>query len=277
VAGADGKLAGKVALVTGSTLGIGRATARLFAAEGARVVVNGLEPEEGERTIADIRSGGGEAVYFHANVGAADELRALVEFAVRTYGPVDVLMNNAFSGRGGSATEMDEADWDRHLAVSLKAVYLGSKLVLPQMIKRGGGAIVNTSSVHGLLAARRSVAYETAKAGIINLTRSLAVDYGPHDVRVNAICPGRIVTERKQAMLDRSPLLDRRDKLFYPLRRFGETADIAKAALFLASDDAAFVTGHALVVDGGLTAQLQDSLGAFIWDEATRETGENRE
>jgi len=125
--------------------------------------------------------------------------------------------------------------------------------------------------VHGLLAARRSVAYETAKAGIINLTRSLAVDYGPHNVRVNAICPGRIVTERKQAMLDRSPLLDRRDKLFYPLRRFGETADIAKAALFLASDDAAFITGHALVVDGGLTAQLQDSLGAFIWDEALHE------
>ena len=158
MAGADGKLAGKVALVTGSTLGIGRATARLFAAEGARVVVNGLEPEEGERTVAEIHAAGGEAAFFRANVGAADELRALVEFAVRTYGPVDVLMNNAFSGRGGSATEMDEADWDRHLAVSLKAVYLGSKLVLPQMIKRGGGAIVNTSSVHGLLAARRSVA-----------------------------------------------------------------------------------------------------------------------
>lgn len=266
-----GKLEGKVALVTGSTLGIGRACARLFAAEGARVVVNGLERDEGEQTVAAIRAAGGEAAYCHADVGDADSLHALIDFAVTTYGAVDVLMNNAFSGRGGSATEMDGSAWDRHLAVSLRAVYLGSRLALPQMIERGGGAIVNTSSVHGLLAARRSVAYETAKAGIINLTRSLAVDYGPHNVRVNAICPGRIVTERKQAMLDRNPLLDRRDRLFYPLRRFGQVEEIARAALFLASDDASFITGHALVVDGGLTAQLQDSLGAFIWDEAMRD------
>lgn len=264
------RLEGKVALVTGSTSGIGRATAKLFAQEGARVVVNGRRRELGEEVVGEIRDAGGDATFFRANVGRSDELRALVQFAVETYGRLDVLMNNAFSGKGGSATEMEESDWDAHLAVSLKAFYLASKFAIPEMIKVGGGAIVNTSSVHGVLAGPStffgSIAYETAKAGIINMTRQMAVDFGPHNVRVNAICPGRILTEKKVEWLSKNPDVDEREKLFYPLRRYGETLDVAKAALFLASDDAAFITGHALLVDGGLTAQLPDAVGALIWE-----------
>ncbi len=266
-----GRLTGKVAVITGSTSGIGRATAKRFAQEGALVVVSGRRRELGETAVAEIRQAGGEAIYVEANVGRTDDLKGLIREAVSTYGRLDILMNNAFSGKSGSVVEMSEADWDAHLDVSLKAVFLGCKYAVPEMLKVGGGVIINTSSIHGVLAGPSkffgSIAYESAKAAVINLTRQVAVEYGPSNIRANAICPGRILTESKVEWLQQNPEIDARDRLLYPLRRFGETDEVAKVAVFLASDDSSFVTGQAIVVDGGLTAQLPDAVGVLMWEE----------
>ena len=266
------RLEGKVAIVTGSTWGIGRATAGLFAREGAKVVVSGRTAEQGPVVVEEIRAAGGEAVFYRADVAHSDQIRGLIEFAVQTYGRLDVLMNNAFSGRNASVVEVEEADWDYQLAVALKAVYLGAKYAIPEMIKGGGGSIINISSVHGLLAGPRNAPYEAAKAGMINLTRQIAVDFGRQGIRANAICPGWIVTERGEKWLAEHPEAVRRNTLVYPIGRPGRAIDIARAALFLASEESSFVTGHALVVDGGLTAQLQDALIAPI-EAYVREAG----
>ena len=265
-----GGLDGKVAVITGSTSGIGRATAALFAAEGAQVVVNGRREELGATLVDEIRSAGGDAAYFRADVRQADEVEALVRFATETYGRLDILMNNAFSRTQGSVLEVDEAMWDADMAILLKAIYMGCRCAIPEMVKGGGGSIINVASVHGLLAARRSATYEAAKGAIINLTRQMAVDFGPQGIRVNAICPGLVVVERTEGRFS-SPETLRRASVVYPLRRVGRPLDIARAALFLASEDSSFVTGHALVVDGGMTVQLQDSLAGVI-DRYVRET-----
>ena len=268
-----GRLQGKVAVITGSTSGIGRATAQLFAQEGARVVVNGRRKELGEEVVSGIRAAGGEAAFFHADVSQSDQVCALIAFAKDTYGRLNVLMNNAYSSaRSGDVVALEEAHWDASMAVSLKAVYLGSKHAIPIMIDSGGGSIINTSSVHGLLAARHSAGYETAKAGMINLTRQIAVDFGHQGIRCNAICPGLIIVERAEARLREHPEHLRRDEVLYPVGRPGRPLDIAQAALFLASDESSFITGHALVVDGGLTIQLQDSL-SHMMEQTLRERG----
>ena len=266
------RLEGKVAVITGSTSGIGRATAVLFAQEGARVVVNGRRRELGEQVVEEIREAGGTASFYHADVGQSDQLRALIAHAVEAYGRLDVLVNNAFSGRGGgSVVEMGEADWDASMAASLKAVYLGCKYAVPEMVKGGGGSIINMSSVHGLLVARRSALYETVKAGMINLTRQVALDFGKQGIRVNAICPGRIIVERTKERFEDEQNM-RREEALYPIGRPGWPIDVAQAALFLASDESSFITGHALVVDGGLTIQLQETV-LYIVEETLREHG----
>lgn len=270
-----GRLQDRVAVITGSTSGIGRATAKLFAQEGAKVVVNGRRRERGEQVVAEIRAAGGTASFFHADVAQPDQVRALIAHAVETYGRLDILMNNAFSspGRGGSVVDMEEYVWDGIVDVSLKAIYIACKHAIPVMIAHGGGVILNTSSVHGLLAARRSAAYETIKAGMINLTRQIAVDYGHQGIRCNAICPGFIlVADDPEAWAREHPEHMRRAETIYPVGRPGHPNDIAHAALFLASDEASFITGHALVVDGGLTIQLQDSL-AYLVESTLRERG----
>jgi NAD(P)-dependent dehydrogenase (short-subunit alcohol dehydrogenase family) len=258
------RLADKVAVVTGSTSGIGRACAELFAAEGARVVLNGFPPEQGEHVAEGIRAGGGMARYFSADVRRSDDLQQLIRFAVESYGRLDILMNNAFCGRSAAVVEQEVQDWDDVFASTVRAAYLGSKYAIPLMIQAGGGSILNTASVHGLLGGSRGAAYDAAKAAVINLTRQMAVDYGPHGIRVNALCPGRILTEGKLVWLKDHPEELRRQKLVYPLGRPGTLKEIAMAALFLASDESSFVTGHALVVDGGLTAQLQDAVAAKV-------------
>jgi NAD(P)-dependent dehydrogenase (short-subunit alcohol dehydrogenase family) len=258
------RLAGKVALVTGSTSGIGRASAELFAEEGASVVVNGRRQKLGEQVVQGIRERGGKASYCYADACRNDDLQALVQFTVDTYGRLDVLMNNAYSGRNASVTDLDEQDWDDVFAVTVKAAYLGCKYAIPEMIEAGGGSIINVSSVHGMLGGRESAPYGAAKAAIINLTRQMAVDYGQYGVRVNALCPGRIVTEAKVEFLKVRPREVRRQRLIYPLGRPGTMREAAQCALFLASDESSFVTGHALVVDGGLTAQLQDAAAAYV-------------
>lgn len=263
------RLRGKVAMVTGSTSGIGRGCAELFAEEGAQVIINGFPVELGDRVVATIREKGGSATYCRADVRRSEDLRKLIRFAEETCGRLDILMNNACCGHSASVVEQEEDDWDEVFAASVRAAYLGSKYAIPLMIRAGGGSIIHTASVHGLLGGSRSAAYDAAKAALINLTRQMAVDYGKHGIRVNALCPGRILTEGKLEWLKGRPDEVRRQERVYPLRRAGTVREAAMAALFLASDESSFVTGHALVVDGGLTAQLQDAVAARIEQELT--------
>jgi len=257
----DKKLTGRVAVITGSTMGIGKACAEIFAEAGAYVVVNDEgNAERGRAVVRGIEDAGGCAAYYPADVRVHAQIRGLIAFARETYGRLDVLMNNAVAGRSDSVVATTEASWDSVFDSSIKAAFLGCKYAIPAMIEHGGGAIINTSSVHGLMAAAGNAAYESAKAALINFTRQVAVEYGRQGIRANALCPGRILTERKVAWLEETPEEVRRQQHVYPLGRPGTLREVAKAALFLASDDASFITGHALVVDGGLTAQLQDDL-----------------
>jgi NAD(P)-dependent dehydrogenase (short-subunit alcohol dehydrogenase family) len=269
----DQRLQGQVALITGSTSGIGRASAELFAEQGASVVVSGRRRELGQEVVDGIVARGGTATYAYADMSRSQDIQMLVQFALDTCGRLDILMNNAYSGRSASVLDMGEADWDAMYTIMLKAPILASKAALPHMIERGSGTIVNTSSVHGVLAGRENAAYNTFKAALINLTRQMAVDYGQHGIRVNALCPGRIVTEGKVEFLKARPDEMRRQRYTYPLGRPGTMRECAYAALFLASDESSFVTGHALMVDGGLTAQLQDAAAAYVEQQVLAELG----
>jgi NAD(P)-dependent dehydrogenase (short-subunit alcohol dehydrogenase family) len=269
----DNRLEGKVAVVTGSTSGIGRASAERFAEQGARVVINGRRRELGQAVVDGIAAQGGTASYFYADVSKSEDVAALIRHAVETYGRIDVLMNNAYSGRNASVLDLEEAAWDAAYAVMLKGPILACKAALPHMIEQGGGSIVNTSSVHGILAARANAPYNTFKAALINLTRQMAIDYGRYGVRVNALCPGRIVTEGKVEFLQANPDEVRRQKYTYLLGRPGTMRECANAALFLACDESSFVTGHALMVDGGLTAQLQDDAAKYVEEKVLAELG----
>jgi len=254
------RLANKVALITGAAQGIGKGTALLFAGEGARVAVVDIDAPRGQETVEQIRRDGGEAVFLERDVGDEAQVERMVAETVERYGRLDVLFNNAYWNRPGSVVDLDPADWDRAMNVMVKAVYLGCKYAIPEMIEAGGGSIITTASVHGLLAAANSAVYETAKAAVINLMREVAVDYGHAGIRANAICPGWIITERGEARVRENPESVRRAEQLYPARRGGRPVDIAYGALYLASDESTFVTGTALVIDGGLTCQLQDSL-----------------
>ena len=259
-----GRLTGKVAVVTGSTSGIGRASAELFAEEGAKLVINGRRRTLGEQVATGIEAQGGVASYFYADVSQGEQLRDLIRFAVDTYGRLDILMNNAYSGRFGSVVDLPETDWDAMYAGTLKAVFLGCKYAIPEMIKGDGGVILNVGSHLGLRAGRGGASYAAFKAGLIHLSRQMAVDYGNDGIRVNAICPARIVTEAKQEMLSKHPDEVRRQKLTYPLGRPGTMREAAMAALFLVSDESSFVTGTTLAVDGGMSAQAADETAAFV-------------
>jgi NAD(P)-dependent dehydrogenase (short-subunit alcohol dehydrogenase family) len=264
-----GRLDGRVGIVTGGAQGIGGATARRLAGEGARVAIADVDRATAERNAETIRAAGGIALVVEADVARHEQVRAMVERTVAEWGRLDLLVNNAYHVVGGepdgSALQVSEGRWDAGLDVLVKSIFLASKYAVPQMARSGGGAIVNLSSVHGLLQAPDALVYEAGKSAVIGVTRQMACDFGPLGVRVNAICPGHIVTERIQAaMWDKNP---RGLEFFaqqYPLRRTGKPSDIASAIAFLCSDDASFVTGHALVVDGGLTIQLQENLGVHL-------------
>jgi NAD(P)-dependent dehydrogenase (short-subunit alcohol dehydrogenase family) len=260
------RLAGQVAIVTGGGQGIGGATARRLAEDGASVLIADVDPDSAEQNMGTIRAAGGEAEMIVADVSRHDDIKAMVEMAVGRWGKLNILVNNAYSGRGikGSAVEVEEENWDRGLAVLIKALYLGTKYAVPEMEKAGGGAIVNLSSVHGLLMAANSLIYEAGKSAVIGMTKQMAVDFGPRGIRVNAICPGHIVTERIKPQWDANPSGLRFFEEHYPLRRTGVPADIANAIAFLCSPDASFITGHALVVDGGMTIQLQENLAVQV-------------
>ncbi|MCC6178252.1 MAG: SDR family oxidoreductase [Chloroflexi bacterium] len=259
------RLEGQGAIVTGGATGIGGATARRLAEDGANVLIPDVDLEGAQEQVARIRAAGGTAEAMRADTGIHADVKAMVERAAELWGEVRIVVNNAYSGPiSGSAEEVEEEGWDRGLDVMVKSMYLAARYAVPLMRKAGGGSIVNLASVHGLLMAPRSLVYETAKSAVIGLTKQMACDFGPDGIRVNAICPGHIVTERIQEQWDEHPDGLRYFAQQYPLRRTGKPADIANAIAFLCSDDASFITGHALVVDGGLTIQLQENLGVNL-------------
>jgi NAD(P)-dependent dehydrogenase (short-subunit alcohol dehydrogenase family) len=258
------RLAGRVAIVTGGAMGIGGATAQRLAEEGASVLIADIAEEAATERAATIRAAGGTVETLRTDVGKHEDVRAMVERAVAMWGRLDILVNNAYSptteGIGGGAVDVSEDGWDSGMAVLVKSMFLGAKYAVPEMRKTGGGSIVNLSSVHGLLMAPGKLVYEAGKAAVIGLTRQMATEYGPFGIRVNAICPGHIVTERLQERWDSNPSGLRFFEQQYPIRRTGRPVDIANAIVFLCSDEASFITGHPLVVDGGLTIQLQEDL-----------------
>ncbi|MFN8526154.1 MAG: SDR family oxidoreductase [Chloroflexota bacterium] len=261
-----GRVEGQVAVVTGGALGIGGATARRLAEEGAKVLVADVNMDAARNNADRIEAAGGTAAVLQTDVSKHAEIRQMIEHAVSLWGRLDILVNNAYSGAGnnGSAVEITEEAWDRGMALLVKAMFLGAKYAVPEMQKHAHGSIINISSVHGLLTAPRRLIYEAGKTAVIGLTRQMATDFGPLGIRVNAICPGHIVTERmEERWKDNASGLAFFDQQ-YPVRHCGRPVDIANAILFLCSDEAAFITGHALVVDGGLTIQLQEDLGVHL-------------
>jgi meso-butanediol dehydrogenase/(S,S)-butanediol dehydrogenase/diacetyl reductase len=249
------RLSDRVAIVTGAGSGIGRAIAVGYAAEGAAVVVADLQQPGGEQTVEQIHQAGGRALFVEVDVTRSADAQRMTDAAVGTYGRLDVLVNNAAIGGGDDILDTDEATWDRVVAVVLKSVFLCTRAVLPRMIEQRAGAIVNISSVNGLTGLGEE-AYSAAKAGVINLTQNLAIRYGQHGVRANVICPGTIQTPIWAARVDKQPDIFERLSRWYPIGRVGQPEDVAAAAVFLGSDDAAFISGAVLTVDGGLTAGM---------------------
>jgi NAD(P)-dependent dehydrogenase (short-subunit alcohol dehydrogenase family) len=253
------RLANKVALITGSGSGQGRATARLFASEGARIMVSDVNAAAGEETVELVRAAGGDATFHAADVSRAADVEALVQATRRTYGGLHVLYNNAaIWDRGGLdnyVTELSEEGWDIIMAVNLKGVYLCCKYGIPALIDAGGGSVINTASAAGLIGSRnRSHAYSATKGGVIALTRAMAVAYARQGVRVNAICPGGVDTPMIASILDTTER-QQRFAAAHPLGRLGTPEDIAYFALYLAADESSWVTGGIFPIDGGVTAQ----------------------
>jgi NAD(P)-dependent dehydrogenase (short-subunit alcohol dehydrogenase family) len=248
---------GQVVLVTGGANGIGRATAQAFAREGAKVVVSDMTDAAGEETVALIKRAGGDARYVHADVRNSAEVSALVGGTVKEYGKLDVAFNNAgVDGKLATIAELSEAEWERVLHVNLTGQFLCMKYELEQMAKQRSGTIVNNASILGQVGFANASAYTASKHGLIGLTRVAALEYAAQGIRVNAVCPGFIVTP----MLERAGLLDdpeTRSMLegLHAQKRMGEPEEVAEAVLFLSSSKASFVTGHPLLVDGGFVAQ----------------------
>ena len=242
----SGRVEGKVALVTGAASGIGEGTALLLAREGAAVAVVDIDVEAGKRTTATIVREGGKAIFIRADVGKTAQVKRMIERTASAFGRLDIIHNNAIWFRNGKATELDEKDWDRTLDVGLKTVFLSAKFGVPAMRETGGGSIVNTASVHSLVSFEEHTAYDAAKAGLLGLTRVLALDFGP-DIRVNSVLTP---LWKGISKADRRRFAD-----MVPAKRLGTPEDIASAVLFLASEEASFITGTSLVVDGGLIAR----------------------
>ena len=257
----------QVAVITGGALGIGGATARRLASEGAKVLIADINDHAAAANVTRIEATGGTAHAVHIDVAVPADIARMVDDAVTRWGRLDILVQNAFSVVGGesrihgTAEQVDEADWDWGMSVLAKALYLGAKHAVPHMRSGGGGSIVNLASVHSVLQETEMLVYEAGKAAVVGMTRQMANDFGPDNIRVNAIGPGHIVSEGLAEMWKDDP-----DGLAffaqqYPLRRTGTPDNIAGAIAFLCSEDASFITGHTLMVDGGLTVQLQEKFG----------------
>jgi NAD(P)-dependent dehydrogenase (short-subunit alcohol dehydrogenase family) len=249
-----GVLAGRVALVTGGGSGIGRATSLLFAREGAALAICDIDENAGLQVAREIAAGGGRAFFERADVTSASDCGRVMERALREFGEIHVLFNNAGIIRRASVVELSEQDWDRVMAVNVKSMFLMSRLVVPVMVKAGGGSIINTASGWGLVGGPRAAVYCASKGAVVLLTKAMAVDHGPQKIRVNCVCPGD--TDTGMLRHEAQQLGEREDGFLAasarrPLGRIGKSEEIAQAALYLASDASSFVTGTALVVDGG--------------------------
>jgi len=244
----------QVVIITGAGSGIGQATAQLFAAEGATVAVADIAPRLAAETVGLIESAGGRAKAYTVDVTKKQQVDELVAAVADTFSHIDVLVNNAANSSGNDILTIDEETWDFNLNLVLKSVFLCSKAVLPIMIEQKKGAIVNISSINGLNA-HGMEPYSAGKAGVINLTKNMAAKYSHMNIRTNAISPGTVETPHWAPMLKENPgILDEIGEEWIPIGRVGQPEDVAKAALFLASDDAAWITGTNLVVDGGMSA-----------------------
>lgn len=250
------RLENKTALITGGSSGIGRESALLFAKEGAQVIVADINDEAGAETVSLIRQTGGEATYFHADVSNAAEAAAMIEFAEKTYGKLQVLFNNAgiMHSDDDDAVSTEEAVWDLTMRINVKGVFFGCKYGIPALRRAGGGSVINTASFVALLgAATPQIAYTASKGAVLSMTRELAVIHARENIRVNALCPGPLRTELLMKFLNTEEKKQRR-LVHIPMGRFGEAREMAQAALFLASDESSFTTGAEFVVDGGITA-----------------------
>jgi NAD(P)-dependent dehydrogenase (short-subunit alcohol dehydrogenase family) len=250
---ARGRLEGKIALVTGGGTGIGRAISLLFAREGARLVVAGRRSDPLQEVVREIRREGGIATFTRGDVTKPDRVELMVHGAVYNFGGLDILVNNAGIFVEGSVLDLDEKKWDRVLGTNLKGAYLVSRLAIPAMKERGGGAIVNIASVHGLVGMKGGAAYCASKGGLVQLTRAMALDHAADRIRVNAICPGLIDTPMTRDADGGSTWLDGATRP-YPVPRAGTPEEVARLALYLASDESGWTTGSALPLDGGFTA-----------------------
>lgn len=244
-----GKLQGKVAVITGGASGIGAATARLFVSEGAKVVLVDLNEEKGKAFEQELKALNAEALFIKANITSEAEVAQIFKQAIEAFGKVDVVFNNAGIGRVHASHDLEYSEWRNTVNVDLDGVFLVAREAIREMLKAGGGTIVNTASMYGWVGSPGSAAYNAAKGGVVNLTRSLALEYAEQNIRINALCPGFIDTpiipeESKQALAAATPM-----------KRLGQADEMAKAVLFLASDDSSFMTGNSLIVDGGYTAQ----------------------
>ena len=251
------RLAGKVALITGGTSGIGRATAALFAREGARVALTGRDEVRGRVVLHEVKSAGSEGIFVRSDVRLADECRRAVDETIKAFKRLDILFNNAGVFFPHTVPDSTEEEWDQTVDVNLKGTYLMSKFALPHMIAQRSGAIVNNSSGWGLVGGDAAAAYCASKGGVVLLTKAMAVDHGRQGIRINCICPGDVETpmlpeDARQRGLAWDEYL--KGAANRPLGRIGKPEEIARAVLFLASDDSSFMTGSALVVDGGGTA-----------------------
>jgi NAD(P)-dependent dehydrogenase (short-subunit alcohol dehydrogenase family) len=254
------RLEGKVAIVTGAGSGIGAAAARLFAAEGARVAVADVRAEAADAVAGEIVGSGGEALAVAGDVSSDAGAQAIVAAAGDAWGRLDALYNNAGVDATGDVLDVTAEDWDRCFDVNVKGTWLCSKHAIPLMERSGGGAIVNQGSVAALVGIRRFVAYCAAKGAVVSLTRAMALDLAPQGIRVNCVCPGTVLTPLMETMITQrgNGDLDRGIAMTvekYPIGRLGAPDEIARVALFLVSDDAAFITGSIHAADGGMTAQ----------------------
>lgn len=252
------KLKDRVALVTGGGSGIGQASAKLFAAEGAKVVVVDWKRESGEATVRAIQEKGLEAEFCYADVSKAKDVEMMIADTMARFGQLNILFNNAAVQIMSQLVDTSEETWDRVHSVNLKGVFLCCKFAIPMMIRSGGGSIINMSSVLGLVGDPDLAAYCAAKGGVIALTRAAALTYGPNGIRVNCICPGDVETPLLKDYFDKDPnplKLRQEVSAKYALRRVASPEEIARTAVFLASADSSFVTGSTVVVDGGLTVK----------------------